>query len=228
MPVTLSEFLNRLFRDGRVRVPRPAGISDTELRAADGVLSAFEQEYRQELPATPPPPPPLCLPAARWAATMLYQACQFVAFRDADEETVARTLAVACPHGDPAAVHYSVDLTFRYLPGLIKLGECFRAGSAAGAPCPLGGPVAALIGRDGRRWTAANRPLARDPCLSGLYVDRVIALRDASRLSDPPVRDAVQQAVGLFPELAAESGAARWLPAQKGATPRDLDVEDLP
>ncbi len=228
MPVTLSEFLNRLFRDGRVRVPRPAGISDTELRAADGVLSAFEQEYRQELPATPPPPPPLCLPAARWAATMLYQACQFVAFRDADEETVARTLAVACPHGDPAAVHYSVDLTFRYLPGLIKLA---RSASERD-------PLLAHLARWAVQWPLSSvgmadvgplqiGPWARDPCLLGLYVDRVIALRDASRLSDPQVRDAVQQAVGLFPELAPEL-APQMAAGAKGATPRDLDVEDLP
>ena len=150
------------------------------------MLSVFEQEYRQELPATPPP---VCLPAARWAATMFYRACQFVAFRDADEEIMARTMTVACPHGDPPSVHYSVDLTFRYLPSLVKSGaKCFATGSATDASCPwavewplssvgmaVSGPV--QIG-----------PWARDPCLVGMYVDRVIACCDVSRLTDPQVR----------------------------------------
>ena len=123
MQVTLPEFLNCLFAEGRVRVPRPAEIPDRELRAANGVLAEFEREYRQELPGTPPP---LGLPAARWAAAMFYRACQFVAFRDAGEEVMARTFAVACPPGEPPSVHYSVDLTFRYLPGLVKLRRVRR------------------------------------------------------------------------------------------------------
>ncbi len=222
MQVTLSEFLNCLFRNGRVRVPRLAEISDEELRAADGVLAAFEQECRQDLPATPPP---LCLPAARWAATMFYRACQFVAFRDAGEDLMAQTLAVACPHGDPPAVHYSVDLTFRYLPGLMQLA---RSASQRD-------PLLTHLARWAVEWPLASvgmtgsgpvqiGPWARDPCLLGLYVDRVIARCDASRLSDRQVREAVQQAVGLFPELAPQMAAA----SATGATPRELAGEDLP
>ena len=67
-------------------------------------------------------------------------------------------------------------------------------------------------------------PWARDPCLLGLYVDRVIARGDASRLSNPQVREAVQQAVGLFPELAPKMAAA----VANGATPQDLAIEDMP
>ncbi len=222
MQVTLSEFLNCLFTEGRVRVPRLAEISDKELRAADEVLSAFEQEYRQELPATPPPVHP---PAARWAATMFYRACQFVAFRDAGEEIMARTMTVACPHGDPPSVHYSVDLTFRYLPGLVKLA---RSASQRD-------PLLTHLARWAVEWPLSSvgmavigpvqiGPWARDPCLLGLYVDRVIARGDAVRLSDRHVREAVQQAVGLFPELAPKMAAA----AANGATPQDLAVEDVP
>ncbi len=221
MQVTLSEFLSSLFRDGRVRVPRLAGIPDKELRAADGVLSAFEQDYRQELPAAPPP---LCLPAARWAATMFYRACQFVAFRDTDEQIMAQTMAATCPHGDPPAVHYSVDLTFRYLPGLVKLA---RSASQRD-------PLLTHLARWAVQWPLSSvgmaaigpvqiGPWATDPCLLGLYVDRVIAACDTSRLTDRQVQEAVQQAVGLFPELAPKMAAS-----SKGATPRDLDVEDVP
>jgi hypothetical protein len=156
---------------------------------------------------------------------MFYRACQFVAFRDAGEEIMAQTMAVACPHGDPPSVHYSVDLTFRYLPGLIKLA---RSASQRD-------PLLTHLARWAVEWPLSSvgmavigpvqiGPWARDPCLLGLYVDRVIERCDASRLSDEHVREAVQQAVGLFPELAPKMAAAR----ANGATPQDLAVEDVP
>lgn len=222
MQVTLSEFLTCLFRDGRVRAARPAEISDKELRAADEVLRAFEQEYRQDLPATPPS---LCLPVARWAATMFYRACQFVAFRDTGEEIMAQTMAATCPHGDLSSVHYSVDLTFRYLPDLVKLAQ-----NASQAD-----PLLAHLASWAAQWPLSSvgmvvagpvqiGPWARDPCLLGLYVDRVIAHCDASRLCDRHVRDAVRQAIGLFPELAPKMAAA----SANGVISQDLDVEDVP
>jgi hypothetical protein len=222
MQVTLSEFLNCLFSDGRVRVPGLAKISDEELQAADETLSAFEQEYRQDLPGTPPP---VCLPAARWGATMFYRACQFVAFRGAGEEMMAQTMAIACPQGDPPSLHYSVDLTFRHLPGLVKLA---RGASQSD-------PLLTHLDRWAVAWplSSVGMPVAgpvqtgdwaQDPCLLALYVDRVIARGDASRLSDPHVREAVQQAVGLFPELAPKIAAA----AANGATPQDFSAKDVP
>ena len=206
MQVTLPQFLNCLFSDGRVRVPRPAEISAEELQAADETLSAFEREYRHELPAAPPP---LHAPAARWAATMFYRACQFVVFRDADEEIMARTMAVAAPQGDSSSVHYSVDLTFRHLPDLTKLA---RSASQSD-------PLLPHLGRWAAEWplssvavagirTVQIGPWANDPCLLRLYADRVIARGDVSRLSDQRVREAVQQAIGLFPELASKMAAA--------------------
>ena len=223
MQVTLPEFLNCLFAEGRVRVPRPAEIPDRELRAADGVLAEFEREYRQELPGTPPP---LGLPAARWAAAMFYRACQFVAFRGAGEEVMARTFAVACPPGEPPSVHYSVDLTFRYLPGLVKLAQ-----SAA-----QGNPLLMHLGRWAVEWPLSSvgmaligpveiGPWARDRCLLGLYVDRVIACGDVGRLGDWRVREAVQEALGPFPELAPKMATAA---AANGATPEYLAAEDVP
>lgn len=206
MQVTLSEFLNRLFSDGRVRVSRPAKISDAELRTADETLSEFEQEYRRELPDAPPP---ICLPAARWAAAMFYRACQFVAFRDSGEEIMAQTMALACPCGDPPSVHYSVDLTFRYLPSLVKMAR-------SAAPSD---PLLTYLARWTVEWPLSSvgmavagaieiGPWTSDRCLMGLYVDRVIARGDASRLTDPQVREAVRQALGPFSELAPKMAAA--------------------
>jgi hypothetical protein len=222
MHVTVLEFLDCLFADGRVRVPGLAEISDKELRAADRALSAFEQEYRRELPGRPPP---LWPPAARWAATMLFRACQFVAFRDAGEATLARTMSVACPAGDPASVHYSVDLTFRYLPDLYGLAR--RASqrdpllthiSCWAVDWPLSSVGMADIG------PVRIDPWVKDSCLLNLYIDRVIARGDVSRLNDPRVREALQQSVGLFPELAPKIVAA----ASDGAIRPKLALEDMP
>jgi len=220
MPVTFPEFLDCLFRDGRVRAARPAEIPPKELRKADRALAAFERDYRRELPAAPPP---LCLPAARWAATMLYRACQFVAFRDAGEETMTRMMAVACPQGEAPSVHYSVDLTFRYLPDLCRLA---RTASQQD-------PLLAHLARWAIDWPLSSVGMAgigpvridtwaMDRCLLGLYVDRVIARGDESRLGERRVQEAVQQAVGLFPDLAPKLASA----GGDGAIPQDLARED--
>jgi hypothetical protein len=220
--VALSEFLDCLFTEGRVRVPRPAEIPDKELREADRVLSAFGRDYRQELPGSPPP---VHLPAARWAAVMLHRACQFVAFRDTGEQMIAETMAAACPGGDPPSVHYSVDLTLRYLPDLARLA---RSASPRD-------PLLAHLARLAVQWPLSSvgmagigpvqiDPWASDPCLLGLYVDRVIARRDTSRLSDRRVREAVQRAVGLFPDLSPEMAGA----TAGEAAAKDPGGEDVP
>jgi hypothetical protein len=222
MHLTLTRFLNSLFNEGRVRVSRPAEISNKELSEADEALSMFERVYRQELSAMPPP---LSVPAARWAAVTLYRACQFVAFRDVGEDMIARTMGVCCPEGDPPAIHYSVDLAFRYLPDLYKLAQ------AAGPQDPL----LARLGRLAVEWPLSSvgmtgigpvriDPWAYDRCLSALYIDRVIARGDVSRLDDPCVCEAVQQAVGLFPDLAPRMAAA----SAPDAVSQNLDWENVP
>ena len=221
MQVTLPEFLNCLYRDGRVRAARPADVPNKEIRRADRVLLAFEREYRRELPGTPPP---VYLPAARWAATMFYRACQFVAFRDVGEEVMAGAMAASCPPGNAASVHYSVDITFRYLPDLAKLAR-----SAAEHD-----PLLTHLARWAVDWPLSSVGMAgigsvqidnwaKNQCLLRLYVDRVIARGDESRLGDQRVREAVQQAIGLFPELATKMASA----CAGDAIPEDVAGENL-
>ena len=50
--------------------------------------------------------------------------------------------------------------------------------------------------------------VAQHLALLALYVDRVIATRDVSRLADARVRDGVRRALGLHTELAPQLAAA--------------------
>jgi hypothetical protein len=206
MPATLAAFLHRLFTEGRVRVARPTDASEQELRAMDEVLTAFERRYEQDLPGTPPP---LAPEAARWGAVMIYRACQFVAFRDLGEAEMAQALGAVCPGDDSPATHYSVDLTFRFLPDLFKLARNAAEGD----------PLLSRLAHWAGQWPLSSvgiagvQPLRTEvitghPCLLRLYVDRIIARRDTSRLADPRVRDCVRESLGMFPELAPEMASS--------------------
>jgi hypothetical protein len=206
MDATLPTFLNALFAEGRVRVAAPAEIAERELHAADQVLAAMEKQYRQELPGTPPP---LTAEVARWGAVMFYRACQFVAYRDLGEEQMDASFQPECPGDDSAGTHYSVDLTFRYLPDLLNLAQNASEGD----------PLLKRLRHWADRWplssvgvagtsSAVSEAVTGHPCLLRLYTDRVIARRDVSRLADPRVRECVSQSLGIFPDLAPQMAAA--------------------
>jgi len=192
--ITLSQFLEHLFDEGRVMVSAPEPAPADELSAADATLAALEAVYRLDLPGEPPPLSP---PAARWAAVSLFYACQFVAFRNAGEEMIAVALASPVPPAEPASLHYSVDLTFRFLPDLLRLARSDAEND----------PLLGYLQQWAAAWPLSSvglpgvtpssiEPIVRDPCLLSIYCDRVIARNDRSRRSDPRVEDAVRQAVG--------------------------------
>lgn len=204
--MAIATFLHALFAEGRVRVPFQANLGPEDMRAADLVLVETERQYRQELPGTPPG---LAIESARWAAVMFFRACQFVAFRDLGEEEMDRAFQPECPGGNAPETHYSVDLTFRYLPDLLRLARSPAEGdplmkrlrhwadrwplSSVGVSRTQPGPVEAVV---------------RHPSLLCLYGDRVITSNDVSRLVDSRVRQRVAESLGAFPELAPAIAAA--------------------
>ena len=198
--MSLVAFLNGLLTDGRVRVAATAEIAASDRLEAEQVLAAYERQYRLDLPGEPPP---LQGDAALWAAAMLREACRFAAFRDLGEEAMGVFGERPNFSADPSSVHYSVDLTFRFLPDVIKQAR------TASEQDPLVKRLLQLA----REWPLSSVGMAgvdggnteavvRHPCLLRMYADRIIAAGDWTRLADPRVREAVQAAVGLFPELA--------------------------
>ncbi len=209
MRVTLSQFLERLFEEGRVVVSATEPVQADELRTAETTLSALEAVYRLDLPGEAPPLAPV---AARWAAVSLFHACQFVAYRNTGEETIAAALGHSAgfqpletdtskmpvpPAAEAASLHYSVDLTFRFLPDLLRLARSDAEHD----------PLLGYIRQWANAWPLSSvgipdatpgsiEPIVHHPCLLNMYCDRIIARNDRSRLGDPRVDAVVDQAVG--------------------------------
>ncbi len=194
-----------------VSVPNP--LEADEFRAAESTLAALEDVYRLDLPGEAPRLEPV---AARWAAVSLFQACQFVVFRNADEEMIASALGASADFqtveadegkipasrlAEAASQHYSVDLTFRFLPDLMRLARSDAEND----------PLLAYIRQWAGAWPLSSvgipdvrpssiEPIVAHPCLLSMYCDRILARNDRTRLSDPRIDAVVQTAVGKVKE----------------------------
>jgi len=190
------DFLSCLFEDGRITVPEVSPLTDEVVRTGDALIAEYERVYRTEMPSEAPR---LVRPAARWAGTRFFRACQAAVYRDVSEETLKEELGE--PFGEPAVpdVHYSVDLVFRYLPDFSKF-----ASSAAEHD-----PLLEYLHQWAKAWPLSSVGMsgigevaidgfAASASLMQLYVDRVIATCDESRLSDIRVRDVVRATLGMF------------------------------
>ena len=108
------DFVQSLADTGRVIVP-PLLDSPADLEPAVRMLDdlarldlAFEA-------------PPLVLAAGQWALTLLHRGCQSLVYREIAGDAVRDGLSQPCPEKASPAVHYSVDLSFRFVPDLLKL-----------------------------------------------------------------------------------------------------------
>lgn len=199
--MSLPLFIRALLDNGRLRVPRPDETEDPQdFKAAAEVLREFESVWRLDFPG---PAPEFDLPGAMWAATMLYRAAQCAVFRDVPEPTLRQGLSLTCPQtANDAARHYSVDLTFRFLPDLVNLAR------QASPDDPLLQELKSLA----NQWPLSSvgmkgvepggiDAIVGHPGLLQLYVDRILAREDFSRLSDERVRTAARKAAGAYAEL---------------------------
>jgi hypothetical protein len=210
--MSLPKFLHSLLGEGRVRV-EPVFASDgkllvdsvDELNESAKLLADFNETYRLELAHEPPE---LNRAALLWAAKQVRCAASVLTYREAELEQLQQALSEKCPEAASASVVYSVDLTFRFLPDLVRLAK-------AASPQD---PLVAILRDWASQWPLSSVGIADinvteslqwldDPSLRQLYVDRILAEQDASRLADPRTLEAVRIAVGgqshLVPKLAA-------------------------
>ena len=209
--------LTALFDHGRIQVAPPqAEFSRDEMQEAQHVLAEQEAVLRQEFPGTAPP---LAMPVAVWAATIFARVCQLAVYRDLDAGAVEELLAPPCPAAEPASRHWSVDLVFRFLPDLAKH-------VSAASPAD---PLVAKLRQLAEAWPLSSvgikeikpRPeceseIAAHEGLVQLYVDRILAKKDVSRLTHPAIRAVVSCSLGghqtAWPEI---SKLLQTLPPQR-------------
>ncbi len=193
------DFLSDLFAEGRTAVSAEP-IGDEEVREGEAVLADYERIHRLTLPGSAPE---FNLAAASWAGARFYSACQCAVYRDIAEEAMQARLGGDYEQPITASVHYSVDLTFRYLPDIAKFAESTAEND----------PLLDHMKRWACMWplssvgmpdvdTVHATELLEDDSLIRLYADRIIAKSDKSRLNDDRVKRQVRHAIGLFPELA--------------------------
>ncbi|QDU58342.1 hypothetical protein [Aeoliella mucimassa] len=194
-----AEFVHHLLEGRPLFVGAPTPWDEQTKREASVVLVRFEEDYRICLPQDPPE---LDLDAALWAAESFHHAASLLVNRDYGDDVIVQTLDTPASDRTQPETHYAVDLTMRFLPELLKLAKTaapedtlvgrLMAWAAAWPLSSVGvagvGPVDAAV-------------LRTPPMLLRLYVDRVIAASDGSRLDDEVVAESVKSALGNYPEL---------------------------
>ena len=196
----LKTFLTGLWETGQPELTcsHRATAEEAEQVAAD--LIAFERTYRQVLPAEMPS---FCPVSGQWATLMLYRACQCIVCRDIDADS-ARAMLCAAPTPDvntPAA-HYSVDVLFRFLPDLVQ-----RCGQTAEQDA-----VYDVLMAWCQQWplssvgvpdiqSVALEPIVMHRPLMTLYLNRVVAKRDARRAEHPEVQSLLREVAGEHAHL---------------------------
>lgn len=199
----LAAFLHALANDGRAIVSaEPLAPAD---ESAISLLHELNQRAQFELSAEPPE---FSIEAALWAATLLYQICQFVVCRDIGEAQIATAFATECLASRGAATDWSADLTLRHLPALFRLTRHLSSGdslvqelktlAAAWPLSSVGVPDLSPPNLDS---------FIHHPALARLYADRIIAASDISRLGIPLIDDLLRADLGIHHNLAPELAA---------------------
>ena len=211
----LFQFLSALVESGNVVVTQD--FREEVEPEAEKILKDFDQLYRLHLPGNAPDFVP---EAAVWAAKMLHRGCQFLVCRDIDGEIVMKAMQEVCSVVPSPAAAYSVDLTFRFLPDLIGMTRNVASGD----------PLLQSLLQLARDWPLSSvgvegvevldvSHFINNACLRQLYVDRILERKDFTRLGNPEVNQAIQQALGAHEELnpAMASRLRASVPADEAA-----------
>jgi MoxR-vWA-beta-propeller ternary system domain bpX4 len=195
--VRVAQFLSDLFETGRVSVFIDLPVEPEE--DVDEVLVNAEKVAAGNLAGTSPD---FDLTSARWAAKFFYGACHFLVCRDVNPETIEAFFKEPCPGPHSPQTNYSVDLVFRYLPDLVGMTRAIASGD----------PLLQQLLKLAQEWPLSSVGISgieavvitafiEHSGLRQLYVDRIIARADVSRLGDPQIDVGVREALGDYPEL---------------------------
>ncbi|MFN3148746.1 hypothetical protein [Bremerella sp.] len=202
------QFLETLLGEGRAAVPPLGPIPAQQRSDAEEILARYEQLWRRECPN---PMPDFSMEAATWAAEQFCLACQFAIFRSVDEQAMHAALETSLEGKAGPGVHYSVDLVFRFLPDLVKFVHAASSDD----------PLERILKGWAHDWPLSSVGIRgievmdlsafyESSGLMMLYIDRVFAHGDTSRLSDEAVREQALAAVGMYPDLAANMALSEF------------------
>jgi hypothetical protein len=201
--MSLLHFLTQLWQSGRVEVSSQQDAIAVDGPAITDFLQSQEQALRDDLPFIPPP---LNVDTARWAALKLYRGAQFLAFSEAKPALIQKVLHDPLISDDsPTNNAYSVDLSFRFLPDLLRLSMQSQERNALLASLrklATDWPLSSIGVTD--LGPLRNFDFLQSPCLKQLYIDRIIAAKDLARLTTKDIRNAVRASLGAYPELCPE------------------------
>lgn len=192
-------FLDRLFESGQVEVDLIDRINDEETVEASELIRTFELEYRLQLPDGIPD---VDLETALQAAIRFYRACQCLVYREIEDEQVTALVRDASEFrisskGD-YQVDYSVDLTWRFLPGLLAQAQRKMQNDVLNDLLQKWG-VRFPLSSVGTTIPIPKRQIERlqkSPGLWIMFLDRVIDTNCQSSLAIEVVRQDVKIALG--------------------------------
>lgn len=203
-------FLQSLLDHGLATVdltpPEPATADELH-----DLLREFDLRQRAHFPGEAPP---LHEGVAKWAAWILAHVAHFIAARDSGAKSLDEVLNEPCPVPRSPSVDYSADLFFHHLPELLKIATRLAPDD----------PLVTHIQRIGGEWPLSSpgmflekwhglRPILQSPALLLAYADRILETEDLSRLDEPVVRRAVEDALGAHVTLSPKVARHLHLPA---------------
>jgi hypothetical protein len=197
---SLASFIKALANDGRIVVsPDPIGSPD---EAALAALVELNERAEFELAGEGPV---FSSETGLWAASLLYQICQFIVCREIGEGQMAAAFAREHPNSRGPEADWSADLVFRHLPALFRLAQQLSNGD----------PLIEELKRLAAAWPLSSVGIpglgelklgtfVEHPALARLYADRIVATADTSRLGDPRVDELLRTDIGIHQQLAPE------------------------
>jgi hypothetical protein len=199
-------FLHELIEQGRVTV-----ALTPEQAVGEELVLAISHVDRKERLALAGDTPALLHDVAIWSLGMIENACRFLAYREFEGEDIAAVMNINCPDSASPEACYSADLFLRYLPDVIKLARGMGQADplvkhlvTLAAQWPLSSVGVAGLSCEAKEVEA----FIGHPSLRQLYLDRIAASGDVSRLGVAAVRRDMRAAIGNYPQLAPRMAEA--------------------